>query len=146
MPQFCNIMVVVAQPKVRPFESVWPAEEHSRHLTLEELAELNPELRAALSPDRATRPFSITLVFPRLDVAQFPRALDLARQSPDFGETGTGRQTRYRATFFVADAARLREVFDVVGRSADTEILVDGQPLPYGRELWIPLVGFFINP
>ncbi len=146
MPQFCNIIVVVAQPKVRPLDSRWPAAEHPQPLTSDELIELNPELRAVLTPDRASRPFSITLVFPRLDVPDFSRALELARRSPGFRETGAGPGTRYRARFFTADAARLREVFDVVGRSADTEILVDDQPLPYGRELWIPLVGFFVNP
>jgi hypothetical protein len=90
-------------------------------------------------------PFSITLVFSPLDAPDFPHALELARQSPDFSEAGTGTLIRYRARFLLADAARLREVFNVVGRAASTEILVDGQAFPYGRELWIPLVSFFIN-
>ena len=87
-----------------------------------------------------------TLVFPDLDLPGFARALELARQSPDFAQTGSGPLTRYRARFQLGDAARLREVFGVVGRSAATEILVDDQTWPYGRELWIPLVSFFINP
>ena len=32
---------------------------------------------------------------------------------------------------------------DVVSGSSDTEILVDGQEVPYARELWIPLVRVF---
>ena len=90
-------------------------------------------------------PFSITLAFPHLDAPGFPRALELARQSPDFRQTGQGALARYHARFLVGDAARLLDVFNVVSRSTDIEILVDGQEVPYGRELWIPLVSFFMN-
>jgi len=93
-----------------------------------------------------TEVFSITLVFPALDDPDFPKALELARQSPDFREMSDGPLARYRARFHVGDAARLLDVFNVVGRSRDIEILVDDQEVPYGRELWIPLVSFFVNP
>src|SRR5204862_7953927 len=87
--------------------------------------------------------FSITLVFPDLDDPDFPKALELARQSRDFREIGAGPAARYRARFHAADAARLLDVFTVVSRSNDIEILVDDQEVPYGRELWIPLVSLF---
>ena len=90
--------------------------------------------------------FSITLVFPALDDPAFPGALDLARQSSDFRDAGTGREARYRATFHVRDAARLLDVFYVVRQSHLLEILVNDQHVPYGRELWIPLVSFFAIP
>ncbi len=146
MLQFCNTIVTVAQPKVRPLERFWPYADLPENLSVEELAALEPDLHDALFDARPDRPFSITLVFAHLDLPDFPRALELARQSPGFRETGTGSLARYRARFLIADAARLRDVFNVVGRSHDTEILVDDQAVPYGRELWIPLVSFFINP
>jgi len=146
MPQFCITIVIVAQPKVRPLERFWPYADLPEQLSVDELAALEPDLQEALSDARPDRPFSITLVFTHLDLPDFPRALELARQSPGFRETGAGSQRRYRARFLIADAARLRDVFNVVGRSHGTEILVDEQPVPYGRELWIPLLGFFINP
>jgi len=90
--------------------------------------------------------FSITLVFPTLDVPEFPHALELARRSADFRETGAGAEARFRARFAARDAARLLDVYHVVGRSHELEILVDDQHLPYGRELWIPLVSFFALP
>jgi hypothetical protein len=139
-------MSAVAQPKVRPLERFWPYADLSEQLSVEEQAALDPDLYEALYGRRPDRPFSITLVFPNLDLPDFARALELARQSPEFRQTGTGALTRYRARFQLGDAARLREVFGVVGRSAATEILVDDQAWPYGRELWIPLVSFFINP
>ena len=88
-------------------------------------------------------PFSITLAFPHLDIPEFPKALELARQSSGFRQDGDGARTRYHARFLVADAGRLLEVFSVVSRSPETEILVDDQEVPYARELWIPLVSFF---
>jgi hypothetical protein len=91
-------------------------------------------------------PFSITLVFPTLDDPEFAKALDIARQSRRFVETGAGVLTRYRATFSIDDTPRLLEVFNVVSRAADLEVLVDDQPVPYGRELWIPLVTLCTNP
>jgi hypothetical protein len=86
------------------------------------------------------RPFFVTLVFPDLDDPDFPRALELARQSPDFVR---GADDRYRAGFRAGDANRLSEVFAVVGRSVDTDVLVDDQSVPYGSSLWIPLVNLF---
>ena len=88
------------------------------------------------------RPFFVTLVFPDLDDPDFPRALELARQSPDFAR---GSDARYRAGFRVADAARLRDVFAVVNRSAGTDVLIEDQEVPYGRELWMPLVNLFMT-
>ena len=92
------------------------------------------------------QPFSITLVFPDLDDPEFPKALDLARRLPGFRQIDAEPRARYRAPFLAGDADRLRDVFRVVGRSDDLEILVDGQSVPYGRELWIPLVSLFANP
>ena len=91
-------------------------------------------------------PFSITLVFPAFEDPDFSQALALARLSPGFAETGAGALARYRATFPIADTARLLDVFKVVSRSTDLEVLVDDQSVPYGRELWIPLVSLCTNP
>ncbi|HUK35134.1 MAG TPA: hypothetical protein VLV86_14540 [Vicinamibacterales bacterium] len=136
----------MAQPKVGPLESFWPYADLPEQLSAEEQAALDPDLYEAMYGRRPDRPFSITLVFPALDVPGFSHALEVARQSSEFRQTGEGQLTRYQARFQVRDAARLRDVFNVVGRSPQTEILVDDRALPYGRELWIPLVGFFINP
>jgi len=84
----------------------------------------------------------VTLVFPDLDDPDFPHALDLARQSPDFVRDA---DARYRAAFRAADGARLLAVFDVVGRSGDTDVLIDGQNVPYARELWMPLMRLFMT-
>ena len=131
------------QPKFRPLERFWPYANLSEQPTDEELAALDPDLHDALF-GATPRPFSITIVFPPLDVPDFPRALEVARNSAEFRETGSGAALRYRARFWTRDASRLRDLFEIVGPSHDTEVLIDDRPMPYARELWLPLLYFLI--
>ena len=71
-------------------------------------------------------------------------AEDLARASAEFRETGSGAAHRYRARFWSSDASRLRDLFQIVGGSDATEVLIDDRPVPYARELWLPLVWFLL--
>ena len=91
-------------PKHRPLERFWPYADLPEQPTDEELAALDPDLHEALFGARP-RPFSITLVFAHLDTPNFPAALELARASAEFRETGTGAARRYRARFWTTDAA-----------------------------------------
>ena len=130
-------------PKSRPLERFWPYAELPEQPTEEELAAIDPDLYEALFGAQP-RPFSITLVFPPLEVPEFDRALALARDAAEFRETGAGAGRRYRARFWSSDALRLRDVFQVVGPSDATEVLIDDRPVPYARELWLPLVWFLL--
>lgn len=130
-------------PKYRPLERFWPYADVPEQPTDQELAALDPDLHEALFGS-TNRPFSITLVFPRLDVPDFPGAVERARGAAEFRETGTGEAQRFRARFWSSDAERLRDVFQVVGPSHLTEVLIDDRPVPYARELWLPLVWFLL--
>jgi hypothetical protein len=130
-------------PKRRPLERFWPYADLPEQPTDEELAALDPDLHEALFGSQP-RPFSITLVFPSLDVPNFERALDVARASAEFRETGHGAARRYRARFWSSDAERLRDLFQLIGSSDETEVLIDDRPVPYARELWLPLVWFLL--
>jgi hypothetical protein len=130
-------------PKYRPIERFWPYADVPEQPTDEELASLDPDLQEALFGARS-RPFSITVVFPRLDVPQFDRALQIARASAEYREVGIGSSLRHRARFWPTDAARLRDLFEIVGPADATEVLIDDRPIPYARELWLPLVWFLI--
>jgi hypothetical protein len=130
-------------PKYRPLERFWPYAELPEQPTVDEVAALDPDLQEALFGTEA-RPFSITLVFPRLNVPEFARALDLARASAEFRETGSGESHRYRARFWSSEAAQLRDLFQIVGGSDAADVLIDDRPVPYARELWLPLVWFLI--
>jgi hypothetical protein len=131
-------------PKYRPLERFWPYADLPEQPTEEELIALDPDLQEALFGP-TPRPFSITLAFPTLDIPQFDRALELARASAEFREVGSGASHRYRARFFSSDAARLKDLFELVGRSDATEVLIDDRPIPYARELWLPLVWFLLH-
>jgi hypothetical protein len=131
-------------PKYRPLERFWPYADLPEQPSEEELIALDPDLREALFGP-TPRPFSITLAFPRLDVPQFDRALELARGSAEFREVGSGASHRYRARFFSSDAARLKDLFELVGQSDATEVLIDDRPIPYARTLWLPLVWFLLH-
>jgi len=130
-------------PKYRPLERFWPYADLPEQPTDEERVALDPDLHEALF-GASPRPFSITLVFPPLDLPEFDRALDLARASEEFRETGTGAALRYRARFWSSDAEQLRDLFHIVGPSDQTEVLVDDRPIPYARELWLPLIWFLL--
>lgn len=130
-------------PKYRPHERFWPYAELPEQPSDEELAAIDPDLYEALFGAQP-RPFSITLVFPSLDVPEFPRALELARASAEFRESGTGGHLRYRARFWSSDAAHLRDLFQIVGPSDQTDVLIDDRPVPHARELWLPLVWFLL--
>ena len=130
-------------PRYRPLERFWPYADLPEQPTDEELAALDPDLYEALYGARP-RPFSIKLVFPDLDVPQFAEAMTLARGSAEFRETGAGPTRRYRARFWSTDASKLRDLFHIVGHADGTEVLIDDRPVPYARELWLPLVWFLI--
>jgi hypothetical protein len=133
----------VNQPRHRPLERFWPYADLPEQPTDEELAALDPDLYEALFGAQP-RPFSITLVFPVLDVPDFATALELARASAEYRETGSGASLRYRARFWSSDAIGLRDLFQIVGVSDATSVLIDDRPVPYARELWLPLVWFLL--
>ncbi len=130
-------------PKYRPLERFWPYAELSEQPSDDELAAIDPDLHEALF-GAGQRPFSITLVFPHLDIADFGHALELARGAAEFRQTGTGTALRYRARFVSSDAVRLRDLFQIVGPADATDVLIDDRPVPYARELWLPLVWFLL--
>jgi hypothetical protein len=136
-------IVTGAPPRYRPRERFWPYADLSEQLSDEEIAALDPDLHAELF-GTPPRPLSITVTFPVLDTPDYARAVELAKGSSEYRETGGGASFRHRARFWPADAVKLRDLFDIVGRFDTTEVLVDDRPVPYARELWLPLIWFLI--
>ena len=128
----------------RPVERFWPYVDLPEQPTDEELARLNPELAEALF-GRSPRPFSLSIEFPTFTGPDFERALTLARASAEYLEVPDGGALRHRARFYPQDALKLRDLFDIVGRFDATDVLVDDRPVPYARELWLPLLWFLIR-
>jgi hypothetical protein len=129
--------------RTRPLERFWPYADHPEEPTAEELAQIDPDLHAALFGPREI-PFSITLVFPRFEGPAYARAVDLARASAEYREVGAGEAFRHRARFFPDNALQLRDLFELTGAHPQTEVLIDDRPIPYARELWLPLLWFLL--
>ena len=133
----------VEVPPYRPLERFWPYVDLPEQPTEEELANLDPALAEALF-GTTRRPFSVSLEFPRFDGPDYARALAIARASSEYREFGSDAALRHRARFYPGDALRLRTLFEIVGRMDACDVLIDDRPLPYARELWLPLLWFLI--
>jgi hypothetical protein len=83
-------------------------------------------------------------VFPRFEGPNYARAVEIARQAAEHREIGTGTAFRHRARFFPADAVHLRDLFTLTSDQPETEVLIDDRPVPYARELWLPLIWFLL--
>ncbi len=129
--------------RYRPRERFWPYVDLPEEPTDEELAALDPDLHEALFGG-APRPFSVTLVFPPFEAPDYARAVAIARQSAEYREVGSGDALRHRARFWPSDAVKMRELWGIIGQLDASEVLVDDRPVPYARELWLPLVWFLI--
>ena len=142
-PTIDNTPPNVPVPDYRPVERFWPYVDLPEQPTEEELAALSPELSEALF-GTPKLPFSVSIDFARFDGPDYARALEMARASAEYREFGSGTTLRHRARFYPEDAVKLRDLFEVVGRFDATEVLIDDRPVPYARELWLPLVWFLI--
>ena len=93
---------------------------------------------------RTERPFSITLSFAPFKGDDYERAVALAEASAEYRTVGSGDNLRHRARFYPGDVTALHELFGIVGRTTGCEILIDDRPVPFARELWLPLLWFLL--
>lgn len=134
----------VPVPEYRPVERFWPYVDLPEQPTPEELAALDPELAEALF-GRPKGPFSVSLEFSPFDGRNYARAVEMARESAEYRELGGGEGLRHRARFYPEAAIKLRDLFEIVGQFDSTDVLIDDKPIPYARELWLPLVWMLIR-
>ncbi len=130
------------EPVFRPDERFWPYVDLAEEPTTEELAALDPDLHSALFGSK--RPFSLTVVFPKFEGPDYEKALALARAAHEYREVGQGAAFRSRARFLPSDAAALRDLFQLVERYEGCDVLIDDRPVPYARELWLPLLWYLL--
>ena len=134
----------VPVPDYRPVERFWPYVDLPEQPTADELAALHPELAEALF-GKSNLPFSLSVEFSPFDGPDYAKAMELARQGAECRDLGSGAALRHRVRFYPADAVKLRSLFELVGRFDSTDVLIDDKPVPYARELWLPLVWFLIR-
>ena len=94
----------------------------------------------------AAQPFSISIVFPTFEGPGYARAIELARGSAEYLETQVAGALQHRARFFPGERPlQLRNLYELVAEVNGVDVLIDDQPVPYARELWLPLVWFLIT-
>ena len=70
----------------------------------------------------------------------------MARASAEFREIGTRPEAAATARASIRRTrSQLRDLFEIVGRFDATDVLIDDRPVPYARELWLPLIWFLIR-
>jgi hypothetical protein len=130
-------------PEYRPIQRFWPYVDLPEEPTDDEVAAIDPDLRAELfGPE--SRPFSITIVFPRFEGAGYADSVTLAKGSSEYQEVGRGESFRHRARYYARDVVGLRDLWAVVGGLHEVEVLIDDRPVPYARTLWLPLCWFLL--
>ena len=132
------------EPRFRPRDQFWPYADLEEEPSDEELAKLDPDLQAALLENPPDRPFSYTLVFAPFDGPDYATSVALAKSSAEYLESGTAGNLRHRARFGPDQAVALRELWQLVGRFDTSEVLIDDRPIPYARELWLPLLWYLL--
>jgi hypothetical protein len=132
------------EPIYRPMERFWPYAELSEQPSAEELANLHPELREVLFGAPAL-PFSMSMVFPAFAGDAYERAVALAKSADEYTELLEDGVLRHRARFYPgARPLDLRTLWELIEGANGTEVLLDDRPVPYARELWLPLVWLLI--
>jgi hypothetical protein len=131
-------------PRFRPRDQFWPYADLAEEPSDEELARLDPDLQAALYENPPDRPFSYTLVFAPFDGPDYAAAVALAKSGAEYLESGTGAGLRHRARFRPDQVLALRELWRLVGRLDTSEVLIDDRPVPYARQLWLPLLWYLL--
>jgi hypothetical protein len=141
-------------PIFRPRDQFWPYADLEEEPSDEELARLDPDLQAALFENPPGRYFSYTIVFENPPGRYFSytivfgpfqgdtyaRAVALAKETSDYLETGHGDTLRHRARFRPDQVTALRDLWQLVGHLDGIDVLIDDRPLPFARELWLPLL------
>ncbi len=111
----------------------------------ENIEGMSDELVEILYPGRRQKPFAISVVFDDSEDDVVTRAKRLSGQAASFSTFKEGSITRYRAEFRTEQASLLRDVASLVAARPGSEILVAGRKAPYGHELWLPLMSFFVK-
>lgn len=101
------------------------------------------KLDSILHPNDLAKEFKITIEFGYKTSPNYEKAVDLARRNPTYSEEGEGEWIRHSATYFPEDVEDLFELFNLVHEWDKTDVLVNHKKIPYGHQLWLPLMWFY---
>ena len=100
------------------------------------------KLDSILHPSTTAKTFKITLEFGHKTSPNYEKAVDLAKRNPTYREEGEGEWIRHSATYTPAEVDELFRLFSLIHEWENTEVLVNRKRIPYGHQLWLPLMWF----
>lgn len=101
------------------------------------------KLADILYPSTQAKSFRVTLVFGYKISSDYKKAVDMAKRNPTYNEEGSGEWIRHSVTFAPDEVDDIFEMFNIIHEWDDTEVLVNHKKIPYGHQLWLPLMWFY---
>lgn len=101
------------------------------------------KLADILYPSTQAKSFRVTLVFGYKISSDYKKAVDLAKRNPTYKEEGSGEWIRHSVTFTPDEVDDIFEMFNIIHEWDETEVLVNHKKIPYGHQLWLPLMWFY---
>jgi hypothetical protein len=105
---------------------------------------MQEKLEDILYPRTHAKTFRITIVFGYKMSSDYKKAVALAKRNPSYKEEGSGEWIRHSAIYTPDDVEDLFELFNIVHDWETTEILVNHKRIPYGSQLWLPVMWFYL--
>jgi len=105
--------------------------------------EIDEKLESILYPSTKAKKFKITLEFGYKISQDYKKAMELAKKNTTYKEEGSGEWVRHSATYTPDEVDDLFELFNLIHKWENTEVLVNHKKIPYGQQLWLPLMWFY---
>jgi len=105
--------------------------------------ELKEKLDDILHPRTKAKKFKITVEFGYKFSPDYKRAVALAKNNPTYKEEGSGEFIRHSATYTPDEVDDLWDIFNIIHEWDNVEILLNHKRIPYGQQLWLPLMWFY---
>ena len=104
---------------------------------------MKEKLDSILQPSTQAKEFKITIEFGYKISPNYKKAVGLAKKNPTYNEEGNEEWIRHSATYTSEQVEDLFKLFNLVHEWEKTEVLVNHKKLPYGHQLWLPLMWFY---
>jgi len=101
------------------------------------------KLEDILAPSTKAKSFRITVVFGYKMTPDYEKAVALAKRNPTYKVEGEGEWVRHSAVYTPAEVEDLFALFSLVHDWETTDVLVNHKKIPYGHQLWLPLMWFY---
>ena len=104
---------------------------------------IEEKLESIFHPSTQAKKFKITLEFGYKISPDYKKAVEHAKKNPTYREEGSSEWVRHSATYTPDEVDDLFELYNLVHKWEKTEVLVNHKRIPYGQQLWLPLMWFY---